>query len=182
MLDNSVQLKLYIIPIISIFLFSCNFENNNNDVAISNLEDRLVELNNQILNLNLDISRLDSSINNQLLIIRLLTDSSFILPYNNSETETSVNEDTVSIDPEKLFKEKFSISSLSVLTCTLKNIEKNRVERFYKEDLVKINRYSSNNNQIVEEYIILEINKLKRFIKVKSVNYDVEFLMYMDTE
>ena len=80
-----------------------------------------------------------------------------------------------SVDPELLFKEKFSISSLSVLTCALRDVDKNKILRFYKEDLIEID-----NNGIVEEFSILEINKLKKFIKVKSINYEIEFLMYMD--
>ena len=181
MLGNSVRFKSYTIFIISIFLFSCNLDNNN-DVAISNLEDRLVELNNQISSLNLDINRLDSIITNQLTIIELLSDSTFTMIDSNSDSNAIESDDLIeeqdinTINPEELFKEKFSISSLSVLTCTLRDINKNKVARFYKEDLIEIA-----NNDMVEQYLILEINKLKKFIKVKSVNYDIEFFVYMDS-
>ena len=80
-------------------------------------------------------------------------------------------------NPEELFKEKFTISALSVLTCTLRNVDKNQIQRFYKEELVEII-----NNNIIEQYSILEINKLERYIKVKSINYNKEFLVYMDMD
>ena len=79
------------------------------------------------------------------------------------------------IDPEELFKAKFSISSLSVLTCTLRDIDKNQIQRFYKKELVEIN-----NNNILEQYLILEINKLKRSIKVKSINYNKDFIVLIN--
>ena len=177
-----MKFKLYTIFIISIFLFSCNFDNNNNnDVAIAELENRLIDLNNQIMDLNSNIERLEDNIaNTQVSILALLSDSTFILPkhlrkQDVSEIEDKIDEEMNSVNPELLFKEKFSISSLSVLTCALRDVDKNKILRFYKEDLIEID-----NNGIVEEFSILEINKLKKFIKVKSINYEIEFLMYMD--
>ena len=76
MLGNSVKFKLYIIFIISIFMFSCNLDNhNNNDVAIAELENRLIDLNNQIMDLNSNIERLEDNIaNTQVSILALLSD------------------------------------------------------------------------------------------------------------
>ena len=172
--------KSYIIFIICFLLFSCN-KNNDNDVAIFDLENRLANLNNQINSINLDINRLDSLISNELKIFKLLADSTLTLDIKYltaNNLDSSIKKEPINlIDPEILFKQKYAISSLSVLTCTLRNIEKNKIERFYKEDIVEIN-----NANILEQYSILEINKLKRFIKIKSINYNIEFIMYMDMD
>jgi len=172
-----VRYRLQTTTIAFLLLFACT-ETNDYDVAISDLENRLVKLNNQISSLNLDINRLDSTINNEL---KLLTDSTFRLTNNlsNMNEVDSIDKykEVQFINPEELFKEKFTISSLSVLTCTLRNVDKNQIQRFYKEELVEIN-----NNNILEQYSILEINKLERYIKVKSINYNKEFIMYMDME
>ena len=175
-----MRYRLQTTAIAFLLLFACT-ETNDYDVAISDLENRLVKLNNQISSLNLDINRLDSTINNELKILKLLTDSTFRLTNNlsNMNEVDSIDkyQETQFINPEELFKEKFTISSLSVLTCTLRNIDKNQIQRFYKEELVEIN-----NNNILEQYSILEINKLERYIKVKSINYNKEFIVYMDIE
>ena len=171
--------KIYVI-FFALFLFSC-VENSDNNVAVSNLEQRLAELNNQINSINLDISRLDSTINNELRALKLLSDSTFKLAANYSEIKKDkklVKEEKINfINPEKLFKEKYNISSLSVLTCTLRDIDKNQIVRFYKGDLIEIF-----NDKFVEQYSIIEINKLNRFIKVKSINYNKEFILYMDID
>ena len=60
-----MRYNIYIVTFL-LFLFSCDNNNDDNDVAISELEKRFMDLNNQISNLNLDISRLDSTINNEL--------------------------------------------------------------------------------------------------------------------
>ena len=172
--------KIYITFLI-LFLFSCFESTDNNDVAISELEKRFVNLNNQISSLNLDINRLDSTINSELKILKVLSDSTFRLANNYSEikiNQNTVKEEQVNfINPEILFKEKFNIISLSVLTCTLRDTDKNKVVRFYKEDLIEIF-----NNGTLEQYSIIEINKLQRFIKVKSINYNKEFILYMDID
>ena len=110
-----MKFKLYTIFIISIFLFSCNFDNsNNNDVAIAELENRLIDLNNQIMDLNSNIERLEDNIaNTQVSILALLSDSTFILPkhlrkQDVSEIEDEIDEELESVNPELLFKEKFS--------------------------------------------------------------------------
>ena len=171
--------KVYITFLI-LFLFSC-YENSDNDVAVSDLEQRLAELNNQINSINLDISRLDSTINNELRALKLLSDSTFKLAANYSkikkEQKLVIEEKINFINPEKLFNEKFNISSLSVLTCTLRDIDKNQIIRFYKGDLIEIF-----NDGLVEQYSIKEINKLSRSIKVKSINYNKEFIVYMDID
>ena len=170
-----MRYRLQTTTIAFLLLFACT-ETNDYDVAISDLENRLVKLNNQISSLNLDINRLDSTINNQL---KLLTDSTFRLTNNLSNMNEVDSIDKYKkihfINPEELFKEKFTISSLSVLTCTLRNIDQNQIHRFYKKEWVEIN-----NNNILEQYSILEINKLERYIKVKSINYNKEFIVYMD--
>ena len=172
--------KIYITFLV-LFLFSCFENNDNNDVAISELEKRFVLLNNQISSLNLDIARLDSTISSELKILKILSDSTFRLANNYSEIKEDKNtfkdEKVNFINPEKLFKKKFNIISLSVLTCTLRDIDKNKVVRFYKEDLIEV--FS---NDTLEQYSIIEINKLQRFIKVKSINYNKEFILYMDID
>ena len=172
--------KMYITFLI-LFLFSCFENNDNNDVAISELEKRFVNLNNQISSLNLDINRLDSTISSELKILKILSDSTFKLANNYSEIKQNENvlkkEKVNFINPEVLFKKKFNIISLSVLTCTLRDTDKNKVVRFYKEDLIEIL-----NNDMLEQYSIIEINKLQRFIKVKSINYNKEFILYMDID
>ena len=129
----------------------------------------------------MDISRLDSTISSELKILKVLSDSTFRLANNYSEIKESQNtfkdEKINFINPEKLFKEKFNIISLSVLTCTLRDIDKNKVVRLYKEDLIKVF-----NNETLEQYSIIEINRTKRFIKVKSINYNKEFILYMDID
>lgn len=171
--------KVYITFLI-LFLFSCS-ENSDNDVAVSDLEKRLADFNNQINSINLDISRLDSTINNELRTLKLLSDSTFKLAINYSEIkkdEKLVKEEKINfINPEKLFEEKYNISSLSVLTCTLRDVDKNQIIRYYKGDLIEIF-----NGELVEQYSIIEINKLNRFIKVKSINYNKEFIVYMDID
>ena len=77
--------KIYI-TFITLFLFSCFENNDNNDVAISELEKRFVDLNDQISSLNLDITRLDSTISSELKILKVLSDSTFRLANNYSET------------------------------------------------------------------------------------------------
>jgi len=175
-----VRDKIYITFLV-LFLFSCFENNDNNDVAISELEKRFVLLNNQISSLNLDIARLDSTISSELKILKILSDSTFRLANNYSEIKEDKNtfkdEKVNFINPEKLFKKKFNIISLSVLTCTLRDIDKNKVVRFYKEDLIEV--FS---NDTLEQYSIIEINKLQRFIKVKSINYNKEFILYMDID
>ncbi len=175
-----MRYNIYIV-IFLLFLFSCDNNNDDNDVAISELEKRFVDLNNQISNLNLDISRLDSTINNELRTLKLLSDSTFKLAANYSEIKKDqklLKEEKINfINPEKLFKKKFNISSLSVLTCTLRDIDKNQIVRFYKGDLIEVF-----NDKLVEQYSIIEINKLQRFIKVKSINYNKEFILYMDID
>ena len=164
-----------------LFLFSCFENNDTNDVAISELEKRFSELNDQISSLNLDISRLDSTISSELKILKVLSDSTFRLANNYSEIKESQNtfkdEKINFINPEKLFKEKFNIISLSVLTCTLRDIDKNKVVRLYKEDLIEVF-----NNEMLEQYSIIEINRTKRFIKVKSINYNKEFIVVFDID
>lgn len=172
--------KLYI-SFFVLFLFSCFENNDTNDVAISELEKRFSELNDQISSLNLDISRLDSTISSELKILKVLSDSTFRLTNNYSEIKESQNtfkdEKVNFINPEKLFKEKFNIISLSVLTCTLRSIDENQIVRYYKEELIEIL-----NDEVLEQYTIIEINKLERHIKVKSINYNKEFILYMDID
>tara|TARA_B100001540_G_C15697492_1_gene592221 strand:+ start:230 stop:778 length:549 start_codon:yes stop_codon:yes gene_type:complete len=175
-----VRNNIYILFFI-LFLFSCNENNQDNDVAISELEKRFVDLNNQISSLNLDISRLDSTISSELKILKVLSDSTFKLANNYSEIKKDQNsfksKKVNFIDPEKLFKEKFNIITLSVLTCTLRDIDENKIVRFYKEDLVEVL-----NDDTIEQYSIIDINRTERFIKVKSINYNKEFILYMDIE
>ena len=173
---NNIYILFFIL-----FLFSCNENNQDNDVAISELEKRFVDLNNQISSLNLDISRLDSTISSELKILKVLSDSTFKLANNYSEIKKDQNsfksKKVNFIDPEKLFKEKFNIITLSVLTCTLRDIDENKIVRFYKEDLVEVL-----NDDMIEQYSIIDINRTERFIKVKSINYNKEFILYMDIE
>ncbi len=173
---NNIYILFFIL-----FLFSCNENNQDNDVAISELEKRFVDLNNQISSLNLDISRLDSTISSELKILKVLSDSTFKLANNYSEIKKDQNsfksKKVNFIDPEKLFKEKFNIITLSVLTCTLRDIDENKIVRFYKEDLVEVL-----NDDTIEQYSIIDINRTERFIKVKSINYNKEFILYMDIE
>ena len=79
------------------------------------------------------------------------------------------------VNAELIFNDNYSISSLSVLTCVLRNISENKVQRFYNGDEITIN-YS---DSLILEYKILEINRSKRYIRVQSINYDKEFkLLY----
>ena len=180
MQDILVKSNIYIY-IFLLFLFSCNENRSDNDVAIFELEKRFVDLNNQISNLNLDISRLDSTISSELKILKVLSDSTFKLANNYSEIkkdENSFKSEKVNfINPEELFKKKFNIITLSVLTCTLRDIDENKIVRFYKEDLVEVL-----NDGMIEQYYVIEINRTERFIKVKSINYNKEFILYMDIE
>ena len=167
---------IYVFLTVSLLLFSCKQLEYNDDygVAISDLENRVAELNNQISSLNLDINRLDARINSQLDTIKFLSDSASKLENNNlNQIDSLVLDDVQIIDPEILFKDTYRIKTLSVLTCSFINMNTNSAERYYKEEEIEIDY--NNGTQI---YQILEINKTRRYIKVYSINYDLEFNVY----
>ena len=173
--------KIHIIVLLFFLFISCS-ENKNYDVAISNLEDRLISLNEEIININLDINRLDNRITDELTNLVLVDDSSIEFSDNSLPESTIksvvVEEEINFVDPENLFKETYSIHRLSKLTCSLTNKNKNKNESFYNGDFVKIN-----NDGSIEEYKILDINRSERYIKIKSINYNREFNLYtIDSE
>ena len=77
------------------------------------------------------------------------------------------------VDVEKLFINSFEISSLSVLTCTLRSISENKVLRYYKGDKIIIKDDLGN-----QEYTIQEINKIRRFVRIKNINQSLDHIRH----
>ena len=159
-------------------MLSC-YQDTNYDVEISNLDDRLVILNDKISNINSDIVNLDerlTEISNLIKSINDKRDQEAAIPALKVDNVTDStftnfeNDNSKTIDPEKLFNEKYSISRLSVLTCGLRNIPDNRVQTFYKGDKITIAHENS-----VQEYQIKEINRAKRFILIHNINFNKQF-------
>ena len=177
------MLQKTLIFFITLLLSSC-FDEKNYDVEISNIDDRLIMLNDQLSSINSDIINLDiriSNLLNQSIQSSIYTDNDSLdnnqkisIGENLSDLGTKINNNLpVVVDAELIFKDNYSISSLSVLTCVLRNISENKVQRFYNGDEITINYKDS----LILEYKILEINRSKRHIRVQSINYDKEFML-----
>jgi len=174
-----MKFKLYTLFIISIFLFSCNFEDIYNNSNTS-LKDQIIDLNNQIIILNSEINRLDSLITNQLINLTPLDNDSELLSDQNSEIDSVLLEEkkiVLYIDPKALFQETYIIYNISARTCNLMNLTNNKTERISKEKIFSINKDGT-----VLEYSILEINKLEDYIKINSITYNEEFIIYKDND
>lgn len=160
----------------SFFIVSCN-NPKDYDIEINKIEDRLAQISSQLNDLNLDIERLDKLLMSTFeRLQKQQTDSinsSFDIQSEFNTIDTLFNNQSLVVDVEKLFINSFEISSLSVLTCTLRSISENKVLRYYKGDKIIIKDDLGN-----QEYTIQEINKIRRFVRIKNINYDTEFNVY----
>ena len=174
-----MRITYKIFAYLPLFLALACYKDTNYDVEISSLDDRLVILNDKISNINSDILNLDqrlAEISNQ---IKIMNDkSSQEAPTFTSEVYSVIdssftnldNDTTKAVDPEKLFNETYSIKRLSKNSCGLRNIQDNKVQSFYNGDKIIIPYENS-----IQEYQIKEINRVKRFILIHNINFDIQF-------
>ena len=169
------------------FLFSCN-KTNEYDNMLTNLEDRLNQLNDNVISINSNIDEIDEKLIKLNEKINIISKDNALIKQNRNKLDFSKNPTILSdtlishqpIDFEKLFYDNYSISELRKRTCDLKNIKNNKVIRFEKEQEIRIN--PSLKNTDVQIYKILEIDKIKRYVKLLNLNYNKEFKLLFETD
>lgn len=163
------------------FLFSCN-ENDGHDLMITHLDDRLVLLNDNIISINSSIDKIDKKLIELNKKINLISNNNSFKA--NIESQSDISNNSVitnpTIDFEKLFYDNYSISKLSYITCDLKNIKNNEIKKFNRGEEIKI--FSSLNDTTHQIYKILEIDKIRRYVKIINLNYNEEFKLLFETD
>ena len=163
------------------FLFSCN-ENNDHDGIITHLDDRLSILNENIMSINLSIDKMDKELIELNKKINLLSND--FSNKTNLASQSYINNNSViataPLDFEKLFYDNYSISSISHRTCGLKNIKTNKIKNFKKGEEIKI--FPSTKDTTQQIYKILELDRIKGYVKLINLNYNEEFKLLFKTD
>ena len=108
--------KKYIIIFIIFILFSCD-KSNDYDVDISNLRDRLIDIDDKINSINLDIDLLQTKINNQSKELGMI--SGYEKSDQNNEKSKLKRKKDQFVDPEALFKKTYKTKRISEDGCAL---------------------------------------------------------------
>ena len=141
------------------------------NIDISNLQDRLIGIEDKINNINLEINLLKTRIEKQSKQLNLINNNSKETKELKSKAKIKQQKRQF-VDPEVLFKKVYKTKRISKDSCALVDITSDDMKFNFFGTMSTI---TIKNNYTEQEYQILELDPINMCINILSINYDKVF-------